>query len=472
MREYPLFLGGEWRFSKTRDRVIYPYDNSVIAEVSLATAADAEEAVAAAVRAFKRTRQLPAHRRSDILAQIAQGIKQRGDELAHTITEEAGKTLHDSRLEVARAVTTFTVAAEEAKRLGGELLPMDAIPSGEGKVGLTRRFPIGPILAISAFNFPLNLVAHKVAPALAVGNPVILKPAPKTPITSLKLAEIIAAAGWPEGGFSVLPCSNDVADQLLTDDRLVMLSFTGSVEVGWYLKSRCGKKRVLLELGGNGAVIVHSDADLDLAARRCAFGSFYYCGQVCASVQRILAHASVYEPFLEKLIQYTKELSVGDPRAEPTRFGPMISEAAAERVALEVAGAVTEGAQIALGGKRYGALLEPTILTRTTPPMRINRAELFGPVVTVDPYKDFQQALDWLNDSAYGLQAGLFTRDVSQIFHAFQEAEVGGLVVNEVPTYRADHGPWGGVKDSGLGREGLRYAIEAMTDLKFLVINL
>ena len=472
MRHYPFFIGGEWRTSDAREPVVFPYDNSVVAEVCLASWEDADEAVARAVRAFKATRAWPAHRRSDVLGRIAEGIRQRGEELARTITDEAGKTLHDSRLEVGRAVLTFSIAAEEAKRFGGELIPMDAIPSGEGKLGITRRFPIGPVLAISAFNFPLNLMAHKVAPALAVGNPVLLKPAPKTPVTALKLAEIIHAAGWPEGALSVLPCRNDVADQLLTDERIAMLSFTGSAEVGWYLKSRCGKKRVLLELGGNGAVIVDADADLGLAAQRCARGGFFYSGQVCASVQRILVHQQAYQPFLEKLAEQVKAMPAGDPRAEETRLGPMISEAAAERVAEQVREAVAGGAHLVLGGRRQGALLEPTILTGTTPGMAVNRQEVFGPVVTVEPFTDFQQALDLLNDSPYGLQAGLFTRDVSKIFKAFNEAEVGGLVVNEVPTYRADHGPWGGVKDSGLGREGLRYAIEAMTELKFLVINL
>ncbi|MBI1748079.1 MAG: aldehyde dehydrogenase family protein [Acidobacteria bacterium] len=472
MQEYSFFVAGEWRRSKIREKVTHPYDNSVIAEVALAEPPDIEAAVVSAVRAFKETRRLPAHRRADILLHIAHAIEQRAEELAGAITDEAGKAIHDSRLEVSRAALTFSLAAEEAKRISGEVVPMDAIPSGEGKLGFTRRFPIGPILAISAFNFPLNLVAHKVAPALAVGNPVLLKPAPQTPVTALKLAEIIDEAGWPAGGLSVLPCRDEVADKLLTDERIAMLSFTGSVEVGWKLKSRCGKKRTLLELGGNGAVIVDADADVDWAARRCALGGFFFSGQVCASVQRLLVHESLYQPFLNKLVRQVMTMTVGDPRNESTRFGPMISAAAAERVAFDIDEALALGAEIVIGGKRHGAMLEPTILTHTTPTMRVNCKEIFGPVVTVEPFTDFEQALSMVNHSNYGLQAGLFTRDVSKVFSAFQEAEVGGLVVNDVPTYRADHGPWGGVKDSGQGREGLRYAIEAMTDIKFLVLNL
>lgn len=472
MQEYSFFVAGEWRRSKIREKVTHPYDNSVIAEVALAEPPDIEAAVVSAVRAFKETRRLPAHRRADILLHIAHAIEQRAEELAGAITDEAGKAIHDSRLEVSRAALTFSLAAEEAKRISGEVVPMDAIPSGEGKLGFTRRFPIGPILAISAFNFPLNLVAHKVAPALAVGNPVLLKPAPQTPVTALKLDEIIDEAGWPAGGLSVLPCRDEVADKLLTDERIAMLSFTGSVEVGWKLKSRCGKKRTLLELGGNGAVIVDADADVDWAARRCALGGFFFSGQVCASVQRLLVHESLYQPFLNKLVRQVMTMTVGDPRNESTRFGPMISAAAAERVAFDIDEALALGAEIVIGGKRHGAMLEPTILTHTTPTMRVNCKEIFGPVVTVEPFTDFEQALSMVNHSNYGLQAGLFTRDVSKVFSAFQEAEVGGLVVNDVPTYRADHGPWGGVKDSGQGREGLRYAIEAMTDIKFLVLNL
>ncbi len=471
MKEYKFFVAGEWRSSPERATVCFPYDGTPVAEVYQATEGDLEDAVSAAVAAFEVTRRLPAYKRAEVLANTARAIAARREEIARTITEEAGKPINDSRFEVSRAVVTFTVASEEAKRIDGEMVPMDIVPGAESKIAVVRRFPIGPVLAISAFNFPLNLVAHKVAPAIAAGNPVIVKPAPQTPITSLLLAEIIAGAGWPAGALSVLPCSNPLAERLVADDRIKLLNFTGSDKVGWYLKQRAGQKRVLLEMGGNGTVVIDRDADLDAAAQRATFGAFFYAGQVCVSVQRVLVHGEIYQPFLDKFLPRVRALKLGDPREESTNVGPMISEEAARRAEAEINEALSGGARALVGGGRRGTLVEPTVLVDTTPEMRVNCQEVFAPLVTVVPFSTFDEAIAVLNSSEYGLQAGIFTRDLGRAFRAFNELAVGGLVINDIPTYRADHLPWGGVKKSGLGREGIRYAIEEMTEPKALIIN-
>jgi glyceraldehyde-3-phosphate dehydrogenase (NADP+) len=403
---------------------------------------------------------------------VASELTARKEELAELITLEAGKPIRDARTEVTRAITTFTVAAEEAKRMGGELLPLDWLSGSENRWAIVRRFPIGPILGITPFNFPLNLVAHKVAPALASGNPIIIKPAPQTPLSALRLGEIVQQAGWPESGLSVLPCSNDVAGQMLADERIRMLSFTGSAEVGWMLKARVPKKKVVLELGGNAAVIVHEDADLDYAARRSVQGGFGYAGQTCISVQRIYVHESVAEPFLTRVLDGVRNLIVGDPREETTDVGPMISVTAAERAERWIREAVEAGAKVLVGGERSGAFLMPTVLTDVTPEMKVSCEEVFAPVVVVSRYADFEEAIRQVNASRYGLQAGVFTRDVKRIFRAYEAIDVGGLIINDVPTYRADHMPYGGVKESGFGREGVRYAIEEMTEPRVLVMNL
>jgi glyceraldehyde-3-phosphate dehydrogenase (NADP+) len=342
----------------------------------------------------------------------------------------------------------------------------------ENRWALIRRFPIGPILGITPFNFPLNLVAHKVAPALAAGNPIIIKPAPQTPLSALALGEMVVRAGWPRGGISVLPCAHEVVGELLRDERIRMLSFTGSAEVGWRLKAQVPKKRVTLELGGNAAVLVHEDADLEYAARRAVYGGFAYAGQTCISVQRILVHEAVSEPFLTRLLEGVRDLVVGDPKEETTDVGPMISEAAAERAEQWIREAVAAGARVLVGGERQGAFLMPTVLADAPPETKVWSEEVFAPVVVVNRYADFEEALRQVNASRYGLQAGLFTRDVRRIFRAYEVLEVGGLIVNDVPTYRADHMPYGGVKDSGFGREGVRAAIEEMTEARLLALNL
>ncbi len=471
-KEYPYIVGGERRTSAEKVEIRNPYNQEVIAVVSYASARDAEEAIARAASAFETTRQLPSYRRAEVLRRVANELTARKEELAELITLEAGKPIRDARIEVARAVQTFTVAAEEAKRLGGELLPLDWLAGSENRWAVVRRFPIGPILGITPFNFPLNLVAHKVAPALASGNPIIIKPAPQTPLSALRLGEIVCEAGWPEGGLSVLPCSNDVAGQMLADERIKKLTFTGSAQVGWMLKAQAPKKKVTLELGGNAAVIVHEDADLDWAAKRCVQGGFAYAGQTCISVQRIYVHEAVYEPFLERVLEGVRNLIVGDPRDERTDVGPMISVAAAERAETWIREAVQSGAKVLIGGERSGAFLMPTVLTDVTPEMKVSCEEVFAPVVIVSRYADFDEAIGQVNASRYGLQAGVFTRDVNRIFHAYQAIDVGGLIINDVPTYRADHMPYGGVKDSGFGREGVRSAIEEMTELRVLVLNL
>ncbi len=472
VKEYSFLVGGERRSSAERVEIRSPYDQQVIGIVSYASPQDAEEAIARAASAFETTRRLPSYARADILRRVANELAARKEELAELITLEAGKPIRDARTEVTRAITTFTVAAEEAKRMGGELLPLDWLPGSENRWALVRRFPIGPILGITPFNFPLNLVAHKVAPALASGNPIIIKPAPQTPLSALRLGEIVLESGWPEGGLSVLPCSNDVAGQMLADERIRMLSFTGSAEVGWMLKARVPKKKVVLELGGNAAVIVHEDADLDYAARRSVQGGFGYAGQTCISVQRIYVHESVVEPFLTRVLEGVRNLIVGDPREETTDVGPMISVAAAERAERWIREAVEAGAKVLVGGERSGAFLMPTVLTDVTPEMRVSCEEVFAPVVVVSRYADFDEAIRQVNASRYGLQAGVFTRDVKRIFRAYEAIDVGGLIINDVPTYRADHMPYGGVKESGVGREGVRYAIEEMTEPRVLVVNL
>jgi len=470
--EYQLFLAGEWKPGPDTAEVTNPYLGEKIGKVHLAGGKEIEIAVEAAGAVFPELRRMPLYRRAESLQKITDGIKDRREDLAMMICIEAGKPITDARTEVSRAILNFQTAVEEAKRPPGEVIPLDLAAGSESRLGLIRRFPIGPILGISPFNFPLNLVGHKIAPAIATGNPIILKPAPKTPITALMLGEIISEAGLPRGSVSILPCGNDRAEQMAVDERFKLLSFTGSAKVGWYLKGKAGKKKVLLELGGNAGVVVHSDADLDLAAARCSIGGFSYAGQSCISVQRIFVHESVLRPFLDRFLDRVRALKIGDPMEEGTHIGPMIDSGAAERTEEWVAEAARQGAKVLVGGKRRGRMFEATVLTDVTPAMKVCSEEIFAPVVTVSPYREFQDALAGLNQSAYGLQAGVFTNDTRAAFHAYDELEVGGLMVNEVPTYRIDPMPYGGVKDSGLGREGVRYAMEEMTEPRLLVLNL
>ncbi len=471
-KNYPFFVAGKWVSEGRPLEVVSPYDGTLAGVTYWATAEQLEQAIRASVSAFETTKRLPAYERQRVLRAISDSIAVRREEFARLMALEAGKPIKTARVEIDRAVFTFAVAAEESVRIGGEWLPMDLQPSTAGRTAIVRRFPLGPIAAITPFNFPLNLVAHKVAPAIAAGCTMVLKPAPKTPLCALLLTEIVEKAGWPAGALNTLSLSNEDAGRMVADDRLKLLTFTGSGVVGWALKQRAGKKKVALELGGNAAVIVHGDADVDFAAERCALGGFSYAGQSCISVQRIYVQRSVEEKFTASLLSRVSKLKAGDPLDEATDIGPMINEDAAKRAASWVDDAAKAGAKILAGGKRNGALMEPMVLSHTKPDMRVNCEEVFAPVVVVEPYDDFGDALRRVNDSPYGLQAGLFTRDAKLIFQAYEELEVGGLIVGDMSSFRIDHMPYGGVKDSGLGREGLRYSIEELTEPRLLVLNL
>src|SRR5712692_8298895 len=467
-----FFVDGKWWEEGDLVEVRAPYDGSVIASVFQGRREHAEAAIAAAVKAFGTTRRLPAFERQRVLRRVSENITERKQEFARTMAQEAGKPIKAARTEVERAIFTFNVAAEESTRIYGEYLPLDWQEFTAGRWGIVRRFPLGPIAGITPFNFPLNLVAHKVAPAIAAGCPLVLKPAPQTPFTAMLLAEAVQQAGWPDGGLNVLPLSNDDAGLLVTDERIKLISFTGSAAVGWQIKKNCGKKKVVLELGGNAGVIVHSDADLAYAADRCVVGGFSYAGQTCISVQRILVEHSVCAKFTHLLIEGVKKLKTGDPLDDSTDLGPLIRESDAVRASDWIQEAVRGGARLLCGGHRKGPMLEPTVLTATKPEMRVNCQEIFAPVVTVEPYDDFDAALRRLNDSPYGLQAGVFSRDAKLLFRSYEELEVGAVVAGDVPSFRIDHMPYGGIKDSGVGRDGLRYAIEEMTEPKLLVMNL
>jgi len=467
-----FFLDGRWHEDGDIVEIRAPYDGSIIARVVQGRHADADAAIAAAVKAFGTTRRLPAFERQRVLRRISASMLERKEEFARTLAQEAGKPIRAARTEVERSIFTFNVAAEESTRIYGEFLPLDWQEFTAGRWGIVRRFPLGPIAGITPFNFPINLVAHKVAPAIAAGCSMVLKPAPQTPLCSLLLAECVQQAGWPDGGLNVLPLSNEDAGLLVTDERLKLISFTGSAPVGWDIKRRAGKKKVVLELGGNAAVIVHCDADLEYAAERCVTGGFSYAGQTCISVQRILVEHSVYGKFTDLFVAGVKKLKTGDPLDDSTDVGPLIRESDAIRTTAWVDEAVRSGARLLCGGGRKNLVVEPTVLTGTKPEMKVNCQEIFGPVVTVEPYKDFDQALRQVNHSVYGLQTGVFTRDAKLLFQAYEELEVGAVIAGDVPSFRIDQMPYGGVKDSGLGREGLRYAIEEMTEPKLLVMNL
>jgi acyl-CoA reductase-like NAD-dependent aldehyde dehydrogenase len=471
-KNWGFFLDGKWFTEGEAFHVLSPYDHSVVGTAYRATAAHAEKAVLAAQRAFATTKKMGAFERQNILRAISEGIRVKQEEFSRLMALEAGKPLKAARAEVDRAVFTFAVAAEEATRIGGEWLPLDWQASTAGRSAIIRRFSLGPILGITPFNFPLNLVAHKVAPAIAAGCTMVLKPAPQTPLCSLLLAEIVAGSGLPAGALNVLPLANPDAERLVADDRLRMLTFTGSGAVGWALKQKSGKKKVALELGGNAGVIVHSDADVEYASSRCVVGGFSYAGQSCISVQRIYVQRAVEEKFTASLLEGVKKLKTGDPLDDTTDVGPMISEEAARRVESWIEEAVAGGAEILAGGKRHGSMVEATVLTRTRPEMKVNCQEVFGPVVIIEPYDDFSDAIRRVNDSPYGLQAGLFTRDAKLLFTAFEDLEVGGVIAGDMSSFRIDHMPYGGIKESGMGREGLRYAIEEMTEPRILVLNL
>ncbi len=468
---YPFYLAGKPVQADAELIVTNKYSGDPAFRAALADESTVHAAIEATVRGFELTRRLPAFRRRDILLHVAQRVTARTEELARIVAIEVGKPIRDARGEVTRLVDTLRVAAEEATRIGGEYLPMDIGPRSENCEGLWRRFPIGPCAFITPFNFPLNLVAHKIAPAIAAGCPFVLKPASATPISALVIGEILAETDWPATAFSILPCTPKSAETMVIDDRIKLLSFTGSPQVGWSLKSRAGRKKVVLELGGNAGCIVDEGVDVDAAADRLIVGAFYQSGQSCISVQRIIVHESIYEQMRLTLRGRASRLVAGDPLDERTFLGPMISLDDAKRIEQWVAEAVAAGARVLCGGRRDGAFFEATILENVPRDQRVNCVEAFGPVATIQPFTDFNDALRVVNDSEYGLQAGVFTNNLDHAWLAFRELEVGGVIVNDVPSFRVDHMPYGGVKASGFGREGVRYAMEEMAEMKLLVMR-
>ncbi len=468
-----LLVGERWVDTGTPLPVFNPYSGEEIATVPLGGAALVEEAIGVAHAAFQTVRETPAHKRARLLRAVADGLERQSERFVATIVAEAGKPVVFAEAEVARAVMTFRVASEEAGRAHGELLALDALPPGENHFGLVDRFPIGVIAAITPFNFPLNLVAHKVAPCLATANTMVVKPATKTPLTALLLAEVLVEAGMPPGQINFVTCTNEAAAVLVQDERVKKISFTGSPSVGWLLKQQCGRKRITLELGGNAAVVVHADADLAHAIPAIALGGFGQAGQSCISVQRIIVHESVYEEVRERLkAEIQANVKTGDPQDRSTVVGPMISEEALARIQGQLADALARGARLIHGGHRFGQCLEATVLENLDPVCELAAMEAFAPVVSLHRYTHFAEALRMVNASEFGLQAGVYTRDIGLAMQAFRALEVGGVLINQVPTWRVENMPYGGLKQSGFGREGVRYAMEEMTEPRALIMRL
>lgn len=473
MHEYGLLINGQWTAPNGVAEVRSPFTGEPIYRISIAGEAETRAAVDAAANAFATWSQTPAHERSRLLHRATALIEERKEDMAHILAKEAGKPIRDARGEVSRAIQTFRFAAEEAKRLYGETIPMDAAIGSEGRMGITFRQPIGVIAAISPFNFPLNLVAHKVAPALASANTVVLKPATQTPVSALTLGEILTDAGLPAGVFNVVVGSGGtVGEALVASEKVAMVTFTGSPPVGMGIRNRAGMKKVILELGSNSATIVHEDADLALAARQLARGAFAYAGQICISVQRILVHESVRQRFLSLFLPLVQALKVGDPLSEETDVGPMIDRSAADRGMAWVHEALDGGARALVTGKQEGNLVWPWVLTDVNREMKIVCEEAFAPVVTIQTYQTFDEAIALVNDSQFGLQAGVFTNNLNLAFQAGRQIRTGGVIVNDTSNYRADHMPYGGLKLSGMGREGIRYTMEEMTEIKLVAFNL
>ncbi len=473
---YPYYLANEAVFANEDLVVTNKYSGQPATKVALADAVAIDQAIAAAEAAQPALQAMAPYERQAILNHCVHRFEERAEELALALCIEAGKPIKDSRGEVSRLIDTFRIAAEESVRMNGEVMNLEIAPRARGYSGMVKRVPIGPCSFISPFNFPLNLAAHKVAPALAVGCAFVLKPASRTPIGALIIGEVLAETNLPKGAFSILPCSRDGADLFTVDDRLKLLSFTGSPDVGWALKAKAGKKPVILELGGNAACIVdedivHAPGDLEDAIERIVFGAYYQSGQSCIGVQRILVHRSVYEVVKQKLVARVQQLPMGDPKEETTFIGPMIAESEATRLKGWIDEALSAGATILAGGKQSGAMLEATLLEGVPRQAKINTEEAFGPAAVLSAFDTFDEALAQVNDSKFGLQAGIFTRDIYKIQKAWDTLDVGGVVIGDVPSWRVDNMPYGGVKDSGLGREGIRYAMDDMTEQRLLVIR-
>ena len=469
--EWPFYLANQPEMPNTDLKVLDKYSGDVAAQVALADAADIDRGIAGCVDAMEPLSQMAPFERQDVLNHCVMRFERRFDELADSLCVEAGKPIKDSRGEVSRLIDTFRIAAEESVRVNGEVMNLEISERARGYRGMWKRVPIGPCSFISPFNFPLNLAAHKVAPAIAVGCPFVLKPASRTPLGALIIGEILAETNLPKGAFSILPCSRDGADLFTTDERLKLLSFTGSPDVGWKLKANAGKKKVVLELGGNAACIVDRDADLVDAIERIVFGAFYQSGQSCVGVQRIIVHRDVYETFKQHLVDKTSQLISGDPKEENTFIGPMISEQEAIRLESWIQSAVESGGTLLCGGSRNGAMLDATLLENVPADQSICTEEAFGPVAVLSQFSDFDDALNDVNNSVFGLQAGIFTRDLYQAQKAWDRLDVGGVIIGDVPSWRVDNMPYGGVKESGLGREGIRFAMEDMTEIRNFVIR-
>ncbi len=471
MSVHYLYCGGRFIQTDNTLDVENPHNGELVSSTFLAGKDELEMAIGAAVEVKEDLKNLPSYKRYKILKQIADGIEESKEQFAVLIAKEAAKPYKYALSETNRAIQTFTVAAEEARRLPKEYISLDWTPAGENKEGIVKYFPVGPVAAISPFNFPLNLAVHKLAPAIASGCPIVLKPATRTPLATLELAKIIAQTDLPAGAVSVLPMNRETGNRLVTDERFKLLTFTGSPSVGWKMKQSAGKKKVLLELGGNAGVIVTQSADIDHAVTRCTVGGFAYSGQVCIHTQRIYVHEDVFEEFRDKFIERVNTLKLGAPEDGKTDIASMIDEENAVRVHQWVNEAKSDGAEVLAGGKRHGAYYEPTVLTNTRNTMKVCSMEIFGPVVTLEKYSDFKEAVSELNNSSYGLQAGVFTDSLNEINYSLNQIEVGGVMINDVPTFRVDHMPYGGVKDSGIGREGIKYAISEMMEPRILVKN-
>jgi acyl-CoA reductase-like NAD-dependent aldehyde dehydrogenase len=471
LEQYPYYLANRPQQPNADLEVRDKYRGHVAARVALADENAIDTAIGSAVQAAASLRAMPPHERQRVLDHCVARFTERSEELAQGLCIEAGKPIEAARGEVTRLIETFQIASGEALRANGEVMNLEISDRTRGYRGQYKRVPIGPCSFISPFNFPLNLAAHKIAPALAVGCPFVLKPASLTPIGALVIGEILAETDLPAGAFSILPCRRDGAELFTTDERLKLLSFTGSPKVGWQLKQQAGKKKVILELGGNAACVVDADADLDEAVERIVYGAFYQSGQSCIGVQRIIVHESVYGEFRDALVEATRALRCGDPRDESVFIGPLISEKEADRLEQSIAEAVAAGGRLLCGGRRDGALLEATLLENVPKDQRLQTEEAFGPVAVLSQFREFHDALAEVNDSVFGLQAGIFTRDLYHMFQAWDELEVGGVIIGDVPSWRADNMPYGGVKDSGLGREGVRFAMEDMSEIRNLVIR-
>ncbi len=475
MVEKRMLIGGEWKDSPQKIDVVYPYTGEVVGRVPKGTEEDVLRAIESAKEGFKDISSLTAYQRYEILMRTARIIEERAEEFARTLVYEVGKTIKEARTEVQRAIQTLIFSAEEAKRLNGETFPVDAHPNGVGKVGFYIRVPVGIVSAITPFNFPLNLSMHKVAPALACGNAVILKPSERTPLTPLMLAEALLEAGLPPKALSVIPGYGDVGKAMTTHPDVRVVSFTGSKKVGEIITRQAGIKKVVLELGSNSAIVVHRDGDLDKAVQRAIAGGYAIAGQVCISVQRVFVHEEVFDDFIERLREKVRTLRVGDPMDENTDVGPLITEGDVMRIREWIDEAVQKGARVETGGtplKERTALFEPTIVSLVPTDTKLFKEEAFAPVVVVDPYKEVEEAIELVNDSEYGLQLGVFTRDLKVAWEFIEKAEVGGVLINEGPTFRVDHQPYGGVKNSGIGREGPKFAVEDYTEIKTVIFDL